>query len=151
MADLVARAPDGGYELRLGDNERDVLGAVLAELRELLLSPDDPSLTRLFPPAYGDDSERNAEYAALVRDELLERRLAAIDVVEATLTAEHLDDEQLHRWMGAVNDLRLVLGTRLDVTEDMTRPRRRSANAPAYALYDYLSWLLSELVDAASS
>ena len=54
--------------------------------------------------------------------------------------------------MGAVNDLRLVLGTRLDVSEetdlavDPTNP-----DAGAYALYGYLGFLLETCVDAISS
>ena len=44
-----------------------------------MVTTDDPSVRRLFPTAYHEDPERDREYQQLVRDELLERRLAALD------------------------------------------------------------------------
>jgi hypothetical protein len=148
---LVSRRRDGRFDIRLGSDERSVLGAVLGELRELIVEPDDPSLRRLFPPAYPDDDRRQNEYQVLTHDELLDRRLAAIDVVEASLRSDVLDEEQLMAWMSAVNDLRLVLGTRLDVAEDMDFPEAGDPTAPAFGLYHFLSYVLAELVDAAGA
>ena len=106
-------------------------------------------MRRLFPTAYHDDPERDREYQQLVRDELLERRLAALATVEATADADELDEAQLTGWLTALNDLRLVLGTRLDVSEDQDDDRRgRPATRPAMAVYGYLSVLLGEVVDA---
>jgi hypothetical protein len=56
-------------------------------------------------------------------------------------------------WLRAVNDVRLLLGTRLDVSED---PAQRKVSpddprAPGFALYDYLSLLTQELVEALDS
>ena len=50
--------------------------------------------------------------------------------------------------MTALNDLRLVLGTRLDVSEDTVEVEPDDDDAPAYAVYGYLSYLLGEVVDA---
>jgi hypothetical protein len=50
--------------------------------------------------------------------------------------------------MGAVNDLRLVLGTRLDVTEDMDDIELDDPRAPAFHVYHYLTYVLSEIVNA---
>ena len=61
-----------------------------------------------------------------------------------------LTEDQLNAWMGAVNDLRLVLGTRLDVTEDMDAVQLDDPRAPAFAVYQYLTHLLSEIVNALS-
>jgi Domain of unknown function (DUF2017) len=143
----VRRKRGGGFTLDLPERERDVVAALLPQLRELLVS-GGPNAERLFPPAYANDSEREGEYRALVHDDLLERHLASVDVVEETLEAKVLDEEQLTRWMGAVNDIRLVLGTRLDITEDMDAVDPDDPDAPAYAVYDYLTWLLSQIVDA---
>jgi hypothetical protein len=52
--------------------------------------------------------------------------------------------------MGAINDLRLVLGTRLDVTEEMEGVAVDDPRAPALAVYQYLTYLLSEIVQALS-
>src|SRR5207237_496469 len=66
-----------------------------------------------------DDAEASAEYARLMHDDLLQGHLDAIDVMATTAEASKLDDEQVAAWLAALNDIRLVLGTRLDVTEEL--------------------------------
>jgi Domain of unknown function (DUF2017) len=153
MSRMIRRHRDGRIEVRLGDAERDVLVHVLDQLRDALVGdPDDPLLRRLFPPAYADDPEKEAGFRALARDELLESRLAALDAVEASLGEKVLDVETAGAWMRALNSLRLVLGTRLDVTEDDDRGiDPEDPDAPARALYYFLSCLVDELVDALSA
>ena len=145
---VVARR--GKYLLRLPDGERDLLRGLLGELRGLLaLGPEDPRLRRLYPSAYADDDEREAEYRRLTHDELSEGRAAAIDTVERTLDASELTPDELAAWMHAVNALRLVLGTMLDVSEDdpfEVDPSHPEANQ--YMLYGYLGLLLEEIVQA---
>ncbi len=145
----VSRTRRGTYLVQLPEPERALLGNLVAQLREVLSeTTDDPSLRRLFPTAYNEDPERDREYQQLVRDELLERRLAALASVEATLADPELTEEQLTAWLSAVNDLRLVLGTRLDVGEELLDIEADDPDAPAYAVYEYLGFLLSEVVDA---
>src|SRR5207244_6793746 len=103
--------------LRIPREEREVLRTLPAQLREILPT-DDPAVGRLFPPAYPDDPERSAEYRRLVRDDLLAGHLEALQVMESTLDARRLSEEQLVAWLSALNDLRLVLGTKLDVTAE---------------------------------
>jgi hypothetical protein len=143
----VKRTRRGDYALRLPRVEREILRALPRQLRELL-SSDDPALGRLFPPAYGDDAEMNREYEQLVRGDLVAQRMGSIEVMEATIDAERVNEEQLLAWLGAINDLRLVLGTRLDVTEDET-PEFDETNPQAapYALYYYLGWLEEQVVE----
>jgi hypothetical protein len=152
----VRRRRDGRYRIDLDAWERDLLRTLPGQLRELLAT-DDPALERLFPPAYlGDDEEneeRNEEYRRLMRGDLLARKQSALDVVEATIDATELDEEQLVAWMGAINDVRLVLGTRLDVSEDMGEDPfdDDDPRAPAYGLYVYLAHLQEWIVRALSS
>jgi hypothetical protein len=147
----VRTASGGTYELRLPEDERSLLRDLVGQLRDLLVATtDDASVRRLFPPAYPEDADRDQEYHALVRDELLGGRLNGLDVVESTLEAERLDEEQVAAWMSALNDLRLVLGTRLDVDEELPDLDPDDPMAPAYAVYEYLGWLLSQVVDARS-
>jgi hypothetical protein len=121
-------------------------------LREqLLASTDDPSVRRLFPPAYPDDPERDAGYQVLTRDELLEHKLAALDTVEATLDGGELDEAAMTAWMTTLNSLRLVLGTRLDAGEEPPQLDEDDPLAPAYAVYEVLGWVLSQVVDALSA
>ncbi len=149
----VKRLGADRYRVVLPEAERDLLRSLVPQLRELLTT-DDPSLTRLFPTAYPDDPERDAGYQALVRDELLEKRFASLDVLESTIAAAtksgtELTGDQLEAWMRALNDLRLVLGTRLDVSEDDDEIVDPDApDGPAWAIYHYLAMLLSFIVDA---
>lgn len=139
----------GEYRLRLPEVERELLRSLPAQLRALL-EGDDPALERLFPPAYPDEPEREAEYAALTRDDLLRQRLSALEIVEATIDADRLGEEELSAWLGALNDLRLVLGSRLGVTEETSEEGVPDDHplAPQYALYGYLGWLEAQIVDA---
>ncbi len=148
MSRRIERDTSGGYRLRLPAEERDVLRGLPAQLRELLAT-SDPSLERLFPPAY-DDSEADDEYGELVRGELLDGKLAALGIVEQTVDATHLTEAQLEGWLGALESLRLVLGTQLDVSEASYDQELDPADphAPALALYGYLSWLQEQAVDA---
>ena len=127
-------ATTGGFDLRLPADERDLLRSVGPQLREVLVDRataieqgDDPAVDRLFPVAYPDDEERQAEFRLLAHDQLLESHLGALAVLEETADADRLDEDQLLAWMRAINHVRLVLGIRLEVTEDGDeRPSSRS-------------------------
>ena len=139
------------YAVALGEEERALLRELVDQLRALLTATtDDPTVRRLFPTAYNEDPERDQAYQVLARDELLERRLAALDATTATIDATELDLAALTAWSAAVNDLRLVLGTRLDVQEDQSLPAPDDPDAPAYAVYGWLTQVLDGIVEALS-
>ncbi len=145
----IRRTRKGDFELRFPDEERTVLRSLAGQMREILTEDADPGLRRLYPTAYADDRELEEEYQRLVHDDLLDRRLAALDIVEATFDAERVDEEQLVAWMSALNDTRLVIGTKLDVSEDPSFDvTDDDPDAPAYAIYTYLGWLLEQIVEA---
>jgi hypothetical protein len=144
---------EGGFRLRLSDGERELLRTLPGELRALLDSErEDAGLRRLFPPAYERDEEAEDEYRRLMADELLEGRRAALRLVQETAARDRLSAEELDAWLRALNDLRLVLGTRLDVTEETYVTELDPAHPQAYELsvYGYLSWLQEQLVAAAA-
>jgi len=137
--------------VRLPADEREMLRSVPGQLRSLLDGDlDAPDLRRLFPPAYEDDADLQAEYRSLTIDDLTERRREAIRVVEETADADHLTEEQLVAWLGVVNDVRLILGTRLDVTESSyTRPPPQDDPRFAqFALFSYMGFLEENIVEA---
>ena len=147
----IERTRRGDFRLRLSREERELLRTLPRELGSLLASdPADPALRRLFPPAYPDDAEGEAEYRRLMDGELLGGRRAALRVLEETADRERLREDELEAWLGAVNDLRLVLGTRLGVTEELYERELdpRDPRAPDLAVYIYLSWLQEQLVEA---
>jgi len=156
-----------GLRVRLSDSEMELLRRLAGELRTLYDAEDDPVRGRLFPRAYLDptqeDSER--EWQSLVHPELLRDRLAALDTLLATLERATerrsdrevvLTDEEPEAWLLTLNDARLALGTRLGVTEDTDIEAQRAgagsdAEAAAYEIYGWLTWLEGDLVEALMS
>ena len=148
----IGRTRDGGFRLRLGAADREALRALFDELRELL-EEDDASVARLYPAAHPDDPEANADYERLARDGLVSGRLAAVRTVDRTLDADRLSEAELNAWTAALNDLRLVVGTRLGVTEELyeTGIDPLDPRAADLAVYGYLTWLQAAAVDALSA
>lgn len=167
MIGRVTRVQPNRYRLTLRRSEVLVLLTLVRQMRvQLGTSTDDPLVRRLFPPAYQDDPERDAGYQVLARDELVDQKLEALNIVERTLGVDppggdaiedlevkrvlkaEVSHEALTAWMQVLNSLRLVLGTRLDVTEDLHEIDADDPNAPDFAVYDFLGWLVSQIVDA---
>ena len=147
----IKRTRSGQFEIRLSAEEREVLRGLPSQMRDALaLGKDDPAVARLNPQACLDDTEVDAEFHRLMDDDLNAGRLEALAAFESTVDNTKLDEEEALAWMRAINDLRLLLGTRLDVSEDPAQ-RRVSPDdprAPGFALYDYLRLLTQELVEA---
>jgi hypothetical protein len=144
----IVRERRGTFRVSLQREERAILAELPGQLHELL-DEGDPSLRRLFPPAHADDAEAEAEYRRLVGDGLVDGRLAALGELERTAHAERLTLEELESWLGALESLRLVLGTQLDITEESYgRLDPAHPDAPRLAIYQWLSWLQEETVQA---
>jgi Domain of unknown function (DUF2017) len=161
LAASFKRVGKDRVRVRLGQDEVAVLRGLPDQLRGVLAEgEDEPVNRRLFPPAYLDvaDVEHDAEYRRLMHDDLVKEKLANLDLVTGTLArgstsvrrwTVELTEEEATAWLGVLNDLRLALGVRLDITEDYdgavddTDPR-----APAFRLLSYLGWLEEQLLDA---
>ena len=147
------RWKNGQVIVELPDDEQDMLRHVLSQLRELVMGETDLALRRLSPPARPDDPEAEAFYRQMVTDELLASRLEAIEVVEEGICGTVLDEAGVDSWMHSLNALRLVLGERLDVDvigHDVLHDLEPDDDrVPIVALYEWLGWLLEQLVDAA--
>lgn len=155
-------AGDRGIEARLQGGEVDLLASLPEQLRELLRQREGRVHDRLFPRAYLDPTEEEAEdqWQRLVHDELLETRLAALDVLEESLERSEEDragrrrvllgEDEALAWLGAVNDARLGLGAMLEVTEDLGLGSVPAGDArrPGLQLYQWLTWLQGELIEA---
>jgi uncharacterized protein DUF2017 len=155
------RRRDGRVVVTLPAPVAQLLAQVVNELGEVFASPPPGEVTnRLFPRAYLDPTEENAEqeFQSLVHDDLVRTRLDAVaavvaDLEGATPTSSDrveivLDDDAEDRWLTVLNDARLTLGTVLGVTEDepldFPADDSRAAGADMYAL---LSALQGELVE----
>ena len=153
-----------GVAVSILEEEAELLRSIPAELRPVLEAPLDrnnPVSDRLFPRAYLDPTEEGAEreWQDLVRPELVRERLAALDRLAESLqrgqvrdgrVEVELDGDEAHAWLGALNDARLALGTRLGVTEDLDYDNVPDdhPDAPAYAVYGWLTWLEGDLVES---
>jgi hypothetical protein len=148
----VERRRDGTFRLHLRPPERELVRRLLTELRDVLTTgdPDDPRLRRLFPTAYAQDAELDAEYQRLMREDLVASRLDAIATVDAALDAPSLTEVDVVALMQSVNALRLVLGTMLDVDEehDTGAVDPDDPLLAEHHLYDFLSYLLDATVRA---
>ncbi|MEY3267238.1 MAG: hypothetical protein RJA15_1684 [Actinomycetota bacterium] len=141
---------DGSFSISLTADERETLLGFVDQLATILLSgPDDARLRRLYPTAYHNDPEHDAEYQGYMRDELSQSRMASIAVVQEVLASEiPITESQLHAFMTVLNNLRLVLGTLLDVGEDDDEPDEDDPAFGQWQLYSYLGWLLEWTVSA---
>ena len=144
-----ARDRHGRFHPRLGAQERAVLGSLPAQALELLAT-EDPATRRLFPVAYPDDPAAEQEYRALVGESLADRHRQALDTLTELVEAETLTEGELEQWLAALEVLRLVLGTKLDVSEDMVGIDPGDPRAPGLTMYAYLSMLQEEIVSALS-
>ncbi len=150
--------------VRLGAEEIAILRGLPDQLRSVLAQREvDPVLERLFPPGYlePEDAERDTEYRRLVHDDLLNEKLANLDVLTSTLArgsmsvrrwTVDLSEEEALAWLGVLNDLRLALGVRLGITEDFDGDVDESdPRAAGLHLLSYLGWLEEHLVKALAS
>ena len=150
---VVARDNDL-FEITLTVDERSTLLSFVDQLSDILaMGPDDARLRRLFPTAYHENPDHDAEYQGYMRDELTQSRSASIAVVKEVLESTDLiTAAQLHAFMTVLNNLRLVLGTLLDVGEDDFEDDI-DENDPAFGqwqLYGYLGWLMEWTISALS-
>jgi hypothetical protein len=144
----ISRVPDG-IRLDLPEEERLLLRQIALEVGLLLDQPRDPSLRRLFPRAHEDD-ELERQYRELAGDQVISGRRRALETMGETADQTLLTPQEADAWLRGLNDARLVLGTRLDVTEDFDWDRVGAdhPHAQELALYSYLSWLQEQLVEA---
>jgi hypothetical protein len=152
-----------GIAVSIMEAEADLLRSIPTELRSVIEAPVDrenPVSDRLFPRAYLDPTEEGAEreWQELVRPELVRERLAALERLTHSLERGEvrdgrmeveLDADEAQAWLGALNDARLALGTRLGVTEDLDYDNVPDDHpeAAAYAVYGWLTWLEGDLIE----
>lgn len=153
----------GGCEVRLTGAERELLRTLPREVASALAAvaeaeasgpatrtePELPeSLRRLFPVAYATDDEAERRYRELTRQELREHHQRALEMLSSSAGAGELSEEEMLEWLTALNDLRLVLGTVLGVTDhDEGLPSLASTQ---HVVYAYLTGLEEELVGVVS-
>jgi hypothetical protein len=154
----VARveADAGGLLVELEGAEASVLRSLIAEMREVLGThdPQNPVRNRLFPKAY-EDEEAAGTYRELVGPELEKDKIAALETVEKALGSgeavrARIEDEAVEEWLRALTDMRLALGTRLEVDEEKMSAELDpdDPDGPALAILHWLGWLQGSMLEA---
>lgn len=166
----------GAVQLTLKEPERAILGDLLTQLIDMVApdpssipadplaamvgiaaeatTPEDPALARLLPDAYADP-ELAGEFRRFTEGDLRSTKVAnarmARDCLDRPGTIQ-LTAEEANAWLTALNDLRLVLGTRLEVSEDgpPDPSELTQAGAAMYTIYDWLTYMQDRLVGALS-
>jgi hypothetical protein len=117
-------------------------------------TPDDPALARLLPDAYRGDPDAAGEFRRLTEGSLRRDKVTAAERLLAALPGDgpgevRLDPASTEAWLSTINDVRLALGTRLEVTEEMAEPDPEDPDAPAYVVYLWLTELQGVLIEVA--
>jgi hypothetical protein len=150
---------------RFAPDEARVLRKVASEVVGLLtdgFDHDDPVVGRLFPDVYPDRPEESGEFRHYTEGDL---KTAKIDQAGAVLAAVpagaggevRLDAEAAEAWLRALNDARLAMGVRLDITGDTDLQEEldeavlrdpTSARVFQLSVYAYLGYLQESLLNA---
>ncbi|GAB3672646.1 DUF2017 domain-containing protein [Saccharopolyspora tripterygii] len=125
--------------------------------------PEDRVVARLLPdfyrrdPVTGDTDEEDANAAGAMRSlhepALLEAKTNAAQLVLETCPPMggkvKLTSEQADNWLTALNDVRLALGTALDVEDDMPDELPEDdLRREHLGVYQWLTWVQDSLVSA---
>ncbi|WP_405853802.1 DUF2017 domain-containing protein [Streptomyces sp. NBC_00090] len=194
MAGHFEALPDGGAAVALDEVEVSILRSLAVQLLELIgpgdepavdadplaalftegpsRPPSDPALRRLFPDAYGDESEElrasAADFRRYTENDLRARKredalvvVRALDALSSSSVGEggavlKLTQDESRAWLGALNDLRLTIGTRLEVADDEESERLyrlpdSDPRKPMVMAYLWLGALQESLVEALMS
>jgi hypothetical protein len=150
-------APLGdGAVVQLDADEAGALRRLIADMKILVTHEDrsDPALERLYPNAY-EDPEDERSYRELVGTDLQTEKVRALDTLAATLGGDgpvqtELDAEETQSWLSALTDMRLTLGVRLGITEDLQSEDvdPEDPDALTWSLLHWLGWLQEQLLEA---
>src|SRR5215469_9262682 len=149
-------------DLMGGEGKDEAPGTVIDELEALLDSgpapetPTDPVIARLLPDAYRDDPEAAGEFRKYTEASLREAKKYFAQTLLDTLPQRggrvRLTGDQARDWLRTLNDVRLMFGVRLEVTEDFED--QLAALAPgdpritAFEVYGWLGAVQESLVQA---
>jgi len=119
-------------------------------------APVDPVLARLLPDAYQDDDEAAGEFRKYTESSLREAKKYFAQTLLETLPPEggkvRLTADQARDWLRALNDIRLMFGVRLEVTEEfedqLASLDPKDPRLPAFEVYGWLGMVQESLVHA---
>ena len=166
MPSLFERRTGGELWCTMHGADAEVLAFLADGLVERLAldSPEDAEVFgRLFPRAFLDPTEETAirEWDSFVRPDLVRGKASALARLSKAMRSAspvggsgqmvtaRLDDDDVEAWLTALNDLRIDLGTRLGVSEDLDPAAvdPDDPDAPWWSVYTFLTWCQGMLVE----
>jgi hypothetical protein len=146
-------APDGA-RIVLDRAETQLLEQLTRDFRQILhggrVDRGDPIYDRLFPSAY-ENPKDEAAYRDLTGSDLAKHKSEALERVRSKLgrrgTDVTLDAEEFESWIQCLTDLRLTIGTNLDVDEEKMAAE---PDSPELSVLHWLGWLTEGLLEARS-
>lgn len=122
----------------------------------------DRAVDRLFPRAHLDptDDKSEVEWQRLVHSDLKAAKLSAVGEMREAIRIcgpdrqFRLEETACEVWLTALNDIRLILGTRLEITETTDFPEvtdeagpSKDERASGLALYQWLTYFQGMLLE----
>jgi hypothetical protein len=169
--EMFRSTKDGGASVWLSAGEATLLRTLLVPVMELLGEgsgagkpadviddlesaitdeqpqvPDDPVLARLLPDGYRDDPAASGEFRKYTESSLRESKKYFAQTMLDTLPPNggrvKLTGDQARDWLRALNDVRLMFGVRLEVTEDFEEQLAAlDPGDPKVAAFEVYGWL----------
>ncbi|MCH1447086.1 MAG: DUF2017 domain-containing protein [Candidatus Nanopelagicales bacterium] len=168
------RTATGRVVLRVDDVERGLLMSVARQVMDLVqpaeVSPDqdplaaqvgwvegdvgisdDPAVARLLPDAY-DDPDDARDFRRFTENDLRQAKMqhAMTVVEEIERSGEKVSVASTDSWLGLLNDARIAVGTRIQISEDnheeLAGLPDDDPRAGLFHVYDWLTFLQESLV-----
>lgn len=154
----MARVTKSASRVRvdLEQAEAELLRDLTGQMESLLRDQDEQDTVnrRLFPDAYEEEADERA-FRELVGDELTEGKIAAVQQVREQLGATggvevELEDGSVDAWLACLTDMRLALGTRLEITEEVMQADIDPDDPAAggLAVLHWLGWIQGSVLEA---
>ncbi|TFV98399.1 DUF2017 family protein [Leifsonia flava] len=152
----------GRIRIDFEPDEATMLADLAGQIADLITdAPHDSAFTRLFPPAYRDDSAAAAEFERFERAGLAEGKVNAARTVHAAasvgeldpgeIVEVELDDDDVWPWLTHLTDVRSVLADRLGIEDDDSEIQPDDELLTLLPLYDWLGWLQGAIIAALES
>lgn len=172
----ISRSDAGRIVARLSGQEKAALRSLAAQIVEFVAPaphasadplaamvgiepevqpPRDAALMRLLPDAYPDDVQAAHDFRRYTERSLREMKMAHARAVAASLEQSGekvvLSDADVDSWLGFLNDARLTIGTRLEITGDDDDLDDLDEDDPRFdwaQIYGWLTYLQDALLQA---
>jgi len=132
------------------DQPTDPLDALAASAASNPERPTDPALARLIPDGVIGDDQAAMEFRRFTHESLLTRKRAdaqlLLDLIDTGVS--EVDRDIAQRLLAVLNDLRLMLGTRMQVADGDEFHGDDFSDLAVYVSYLRLAWLQEELLSA---